>query len=296
MKHYLLLLIGFSLITQTFSQKIENVKFEQKGETIVVTYDIAQAKNGQYFNVDLYYSANGGAFTGPIKSVKGDIGKGLQGGFGKRIEWDVLKDVNELESDNLVFKISAAIIGTGDSGGNSGGTDNSLNAKALSPSDYDIFKTKALEKTASLSSYMETIIDKSIADDVKIKSVDLAVKLFQDETKTVEVSTKGATQSRFMAIRQYLNRLRVLPFSKVQITWFDVNFVSEFKQGTDGKYYALVSVFQKFEGYKDNKLVYSDITQKQIEIVLENKERKMGDIIIKQWDVMLGNIAVIETK
>jgi hypothetical protein len=158
------------------------------------------------------------------------------------------------------------------------------------------FKNIALQKTEALSNYIITVTDKSLDNDTKMMAIDQSVRLFQSEENSVEVSSLGSTTTSVIPIRQYLNKIRVLKYSKVIIKWYDINYVSEFKQGADGKYYAVITLFQKFEGYNDGKLAYSDISQKQMEVILDSMDKKIGDQVIQQWDVLLGNISVVETR
>lgn len=92
--------ICISLQAQT---KIENVKFKQLGNTIVVNYDLYC--NG---NVDaqLFYTTNNGeSWHGPLNSLTGDV-SGVRQGTGKSITWNVLKDQDWLISDKIMFKVA----------------------------------------------------------------------------------------------------------------------------------------------------------------------------------------------
>src|SRR3989339_760752 len=225
MKSLFLLLIIIPCLLP--AQKIDNVRFEINDPNINIYYDIVNAKPNQDFYVTAFCSMDGGINYGkPLNSVNGDIGFSIKGGKGKKIVWDVLNDMEQLKSDRVMFKIKAMVK---ESGGN------------------------VTE---------QTITDKSLENDTKMMAVDQAVRLFQSEDNTVEVSSLGSTNVTAIPVRQYLNKIRVLKYSKIIITWFDINYVSEFKQGADGKYYAVITIFQKFEGYRDGKLAYSDISQK----------------------------------
>ena len=169
-------------------------------------------------------------------------------------------------------------------------------AEFLSPGGIKKLKEGALEKTRSLENYIITITNKQLTSDVRINSVDLAVKLFISQEKIVEVSSKNREKIETYTIRKYLNRIRVLGYDKVSIRWYDIHYVSEFKQGIDGKFYAVVTIFQKFSGYQGENIIYEDITQKNIEIVVEKIIRRIGDKEIAEWEVLLGDISVVETK
>ncbi len=73
-----------------------------------------------------------------------------------------------------------------------------------------------------------------------------------------------------------------------------MSYISNFEQGADGNYYAVVRIYQKFQGYQDGKIVYQDITSKDIEVCLQWRE----DPILKEynWILRLGNMNIKETK
>jgi hypothetical protein len=96
----------------SYSQKIENVSFKQDGDKIIVTYDLVNGTVSKYFEVSIEMSSDGGSnFSDIMKTVSGDAGENIQPGKNKKITWDVLKDVKELNGNNFVFKVSAT--GTG---------------------------------------------------------------------------------------------------------------------------------------------------------------------------------------
>jgi len=169
--------------------------------------------------------------------------------------------------------------------------------KLLGPEDLKIFATNALQKTKELTKYISTITDKGIKDnEIKLEATDLAVELFVSEDNVVEVSNANRSEVIGYKIREYLNKIRVLAFTKVEITFYDVQYISEFKKGPDGKYYGVITFFQKFEGYKEGKLVYKDVTQKNIEVVIDKVTTMYGSKKVERWNVLLGNITVKETK
>lgn len=106
------LLLALTLIFFTnalYSQQVTNVTSEQKGNKIVINYDILNAKFNQKFNVFLFVSFDGGkTFQGPMKSVTGNVFKGVKEGH-NQIVWNPFKDVNSMEGD-IVFDVRAEII------------------------------------------------------------------------------------------------------------------------------------------------------------------------------------------
>lgn len=173
--------------------------------------------------------------------------------------------------------------------------DNSENEK-LTPEQLEAFKKEASKKINALSNYISIIADKSIDQPIRQKSIELAVKLFVDKNQLVQVSSSTRDVVRSFKIGEYLNRLRVLPYSRVEVEWYDITYVSDYKYGSDGKYYAVATVFQKFRGYSaEGQLIYEDITQKDIEISVGKQVKRVGDKEYKEWDVLLRQISVLET-
>jgi hypothetical protein len=100
-----ILILPFSKV---FTQSIENVKFVQEGGKIMVTYDLKDKDDTRIFDITLEISKDGGVtFKSIPKTLTGDIGKNINSGDLKRITWDVLKDVTELQGSNFVFKVVA---------------------------------------------------------------------------------------------------------------------------------------------------------------------------------------------
>jgi len=171
----------------------------------------------------------------------------------------------------------------------------SIKELQLSEAQKFDFKDKALRKTKALSNYISTIADKSKEETQRNKAIDLAVKLFMQEENTVEVSSLNKENKRFR-IRAYLNKLKLLPYSNVKISWYDMFFASNFTKRTDGKYEAIATIYQRFEGTTNEGGKYIDITKKSITIIIEQIEIKTGDQVATVWEVFLGDVKVEETK
>ena len=158
------------------------------------------------------------------------------------------------------------------------------------------FKAEAAKKIAALSNYISIIANKSVEMPVRQKAVELAVKLFVDKDQVIQVSSATRSNIRSYRIGEYLNRLRVLPYSRVEVEWYDITYVSDYRYGSDGKYYAVATVFQRFRGYSaEGELLYEDVTRKNIEISVGQYTKRIGDQEYKEWDVLLRQISVIET-
>ncbi|MEZ4774527.1 MAG: hypothetical protein R3D00_15185 [Bacteroidia bacterium] len=162
--------------------------------------------------------------------------------------------------------------------------------------DMKEYKAKALDRTRNLGQYFSIIADKATNWQDANDAIDLAVALFVGEEATVEVSSAGSADKKLYPIRQYLERLKLLKYERVDITWSDIVYVSELKKGVDGNYYGIISFVQKFTGYRDGQPVYSDYTRKNIEIVLKGYTKQVGGQTKELWDVFLSDIGVVNTR
>ncbi len=158
------------------------------------------------------------------------------------------------------------------------------------------FEEIALEKARDLGTYIEIISDKDSRPSDVSEAIELAIGLFLDEYQRVQVSSLNRTEIQSFPIREYLDRIRLLSYRKVEIEWFDVHQVSDIKLGTDGKYHGVITVYQRFKGYGDDEIVYEDVTEKNIEVILDKISKNVGGTIVNNWDVFLGDLNVIETR
>jgi uncharacterized protein (TIGR02145 family) len=97
-------LLLFLLPLFSYSQKVENVHFEQVGKQIHIYYDL---EGEDIYNVAVFCSTNNGKTWGePLQKVSGDAGENIKSGKDKEVVWDVLKERERL-SGNISFKIEA---------------------------------------------------------------------------------------------------------------------------------------------------------------------------------------------
>ena len=161
----------------------------------------------------------------------------------------------------------------------------------LDQASFEQFKLRSLQKTEDLGKYLNIIANKSTESVVANKAVDQAVALFVNEESTVE-TTKPNGEKDQQPIRSYLNKLKLLKYSKILIEWSNVSYVSNLRKGPDGFYYGVISLQQKFSGFIDNKLVYSDVTRKNIEVQLKTYKKEVEGESVELWDVFLNNVGI----
>jgi len=165
--------------------------------------------------------------------------------------------------------------------------------KTLGNGDYQIISNETKKKVRELESYIKTMTDKSLQTSIKQIAVTNAVSIFSSEDNIVQVSSKNNSNIRTYKIRQYFNHIMVLNYSRIEIKWYDIDYYTDLHQGPDGKYYAVVTVFQKFQGFTNDGLIYSDTTQKNIEIVVDVNTDPKGHTFYK---VAIGDISVLQTR
>jgi uncharacterized protein (TIGR02145 family) len=99
-----LLWIGISIgyFLPLYGQKVSQIRVDQEGQRVVLYYNL---ECSEVCEVRVYVNT-GDEWEGPLQAVSGDIGKKISGGS-HRLEWDVLKERDELVGDNIRFKIEA---------------------------------------------------------------------------------------------------------------------------------------------------------------------------------------------
>ncbi len=168
------------------------------------------------------------------------------------------------------------------------------------PVDKEEFKNKALAKTKELENYLHFIAGKQTDKFKSSEAIESAVQLFLSEENIIQVSSIDRTTNEQVIIkrkiREYLTRLKLLKYDKVKISWSDISYVSDIQLGESGNYYGVIVLKQKFEGYVDGQLKYTDITTKRMTVILKTYEKYVAGEKQVLWDVFLGDIGVMETK
>jgi hypothetical protein len=169
-----------------------------------------------------------------------------------------------------------------------------------SPEQLKEFKELTKNRVNDLTNYIKQIGDKSLNDRLRLKSIQLAISLFDSiayntrgkkiiRMPIVQVSRKDGSIEN-IPIRLYLNNLYKLPrFPTVEITSYDVSYCSDFEKGADGHYHATAFYFQEFKGYDaKGQVSYHSKDRKAIEV--NEKPNAKG-----KFTISFGNISVVET-
>jgi hypothetical protein len=166
----------------------------------------------------------------------------------------------------------------------------------ISEGDVGIFKETTERKVAEFQQHIIVIADKEQPQEKRNLAEREALKLFY-KGAMMEVSflnKEGESEIRTRTMENYLYRLKTLPYTRVDIKYYDIAYITDFIKGPDSRYYAVATIFQEFTGFVGDNIAYTDVTQKEIEIVVEQIEDKFYNE--KRWKILLGNIKATETK
>lgn len=172
--------------------------------------------------------------------------------------------------------------------------DASINpSDSLSQLIKEDFKRKADYKIRQFTNFVYTIINDDDTEK-KNKAIEECVSLFV-KNSTIEVASLN-TPVQAYTVRAYLNRLKLLPYTKIEIRWTNVSYVSNIHLDADGKYSGTIIFEQTFKGYVDQVAVYSDVTQKKATVILETFKKFENGKTETSLDVYLSNIAVDQVR
>ena len=166
----------------------------------------------------------------------------------------------------------------------------------LKENEVGLFKEQTKQKVEEFQQHIIILGDKEQPQDKRNMAEHQALKLFY-KGAVMEVShidNKGKTIIKTRSMEDYLYRLKTLPYTRVVIDYYDIAYITDFVKGPDNKYYAVATIFQEFSGFVGDNIKYADITQKEIEIIVEQVEDKFYNE--KRWKIFLGNIKATETK
>ena len=164
----------------------------------------------------------------------------------------------------------------------------------ISPERKRAIDSLAMEKIRDLGKYISIIGNKKTPFSEAKRVIDRTLELFVEEAQ-MGVSSLSRKEVIYYAIREYLERLMLLNYDKVKIEWFNIQYISDLELQPDGRYVGVITIFQRFEGTSDDGLIYKDVTKKDITVYVERKQTQIGGKLIGFWDVLLGDIRVVET-
>lgn len=153
----------------------------------------------------------------------------------------------------------------------------------------------ALEKVRDLSKYIKIVGSKDTPYSEANRVIDRAEELFMSDAE-IGVSSLHSNQIQYYRVRKYFERLMRLNYDRVEIEWYNIEYVSDLQRQPDGTYVGVITIFQTFRGYDaEGNIVYKDTTKKDITVYVKRKETQIGGRTIGFWDVLLGDMRVKET-
>ena len=153
----------------------------------------------------------------------------------------------------------------------------------------------ALEKVRDLSKYIKIVGSKETPFSEANRVIDRAEELFMSDAE-IGVSSLGSNKITYYRVRKYFEHLMRLNYDRVEIEWYNIEYVSDLQRQPDGTYVGVITIFQTFRGYdKEGNMVYKDTTKKDITVYVKRKETQIGGRTIGFWDVLLGDMRVKET-
>lgn len=164
---------------------------------------------------------------------------------------------------------------------------------SLTNIEREEYQQKAIDRVEEFVQYLNVITDKRIGNLEKEQAIEQAAKLFLPDA-TIEVNSATRSGVRQYNVREYLRRLKQLPYRSAKIEWTEIQYLSNFKQAPDGSYDATITGTQTFTGFGANNkdVAYSDVTEKKVKVKLESYQRLIEGQQQTSWNILLGNIGV----
>ena len=156
------------------------------------------------------------------------------------------------------------------------------------------FQAKGMLKVNTFSNYLGKIGNKKTTQNEGLAAINNAMKLFYGDTYVQVSSTKSDVKSKHPT-KTYLERVRALKYDQVEIEWAECQYASNLRKAPDGNYYGYIKFRQRFKGIRDNKVVYEDITDKTIAVVLRAYDKAVEGEKVENFDIFLGDIDVLQT-
>jgi len=167
-------------------------------------------------------------------------------------------------------------------------------SRVFSAEELASFQAKGMLKVNTFSNYLGKIGNKKTTQNEGLAAINNAMKLFYGDTYVQVSSTKSDVKSKHPT-RTYLERVRALKYDQVEIEWAECQYASNLRKAPDGNYYGYIKFRQRFKGIRDNKVVYEDITDKTIAVVLRAYDKAIEGETVENFDIFLGDIDVLQT-
>lgn len=178
----------------------------------------------------------------------------------------------------------------------------------LSQEELEAFKIQCQERIDAFQMGLEIIADKRQNSEIKNHYIKTIPEMFmgngepwtdnnggKHDAVKMQVSSlsNGKIRTTNIPLKEYLNRLRNLPYTSVEIKKAKTCLISNLYKVSDNLYMGTCTFFQYFTGQSGEVLVYRDYTQKDVDVYIQRiEDGSLGTY----WDMKFGDINVSETK
>lgn len=174
----------------------------------------------------------------------------------------------------------------------------------ITPEEKEAIQREAEDKLYRLQDCFVMLVNRNFTAQQKQRERETTVQdLFINERANVGVSSVNSDVISNYLIGDYLMRLERMinaAYQKVEIVFSEIHKVSNFKRNPDGTWSATVTFSQQFKGFGDvdgKQLSYSDVTQKNVTVIIRRVELFTGDSTPEvYWEVLLSDIGVNQTQ
>lgn len=178
----------------------------------------------------------------------------------------------------------------------------------LSEEEREAFKVQCQERIDAFQMGLEIIADKRQSTEIKnhyIKTIpgmflgngepwtDYNGGLHNAVKMQVSSLIGGKVEIKDIPLKQYLVRLKNLPYTYVEIKKTQTCLISNIYKVSDNLYMGTCTFYQVFTGRSGETLVYSDYSQKDVDIYIQRVE---DGSLGTYWDMKFGDINVSETR
>ena len=178
----------------------------------------------------------------------------------------------------------------------------------LSQEELEAFKIQCQERIDAFQMGLEIIADKRQSAEIKDHYIKTIPDMFmgngdpwidnnggKHEAVKMQVSSisNGKLETDSIPLKLYLDRLRELSYTSVEIKKAKTCLISNLYKVSDNLYMGTCTFFQYFTGQSGEVLVYRDYTQKDVDVYIQRiEDGSLGTY----WDMKFGDINVSETK
>ncbi len=167
----------------------------------------------------------------------------------------------------------------------------------LSDAEYTEYSKRALIVVGQFAEYLQIIASRNFSPNERDAAIKNALKLFMPGTK-IKVSSKSRKDIPEYSLETYLKRLKMLPYGQVEIKWSNIEYIDKLQRAEDGNYYGRIVGSQTFTGFSERgeSVKYSDVTRKDVKVKLHSYEKEINGQSQYGWNILLGNIGVVENE